>query len=184
MKLQSFKYMASNYKLQEVAQLTGKGIFFDANVLIYLFWPTGQHFYEQNYAQVFGKLLKQKNSLFVDILVISEVINRVLRIEYNKLNMVKDKIDFKTFRNSQEGKEVISDSYLIVKDNILSNFNVIEKSFSKRDIEDMLIVDQLDFVDKAIVTVCSENNLVLLTNDRDFKNSGLDILTGNPHILA
>lgn len=40
-----------------------------------------------------------------------------------------------------------------------------------------------DFVDKATVSICSENNLVLLTNDRDFKNSGLDILTGNPRIL-
>ena len=35
------------------------------------------------------------------------------------------------------------------------------------------MVDELDFVDKAIVSICSENNLVLLTNDRDFKNCGL-----------
>jgi len=45
------------------------------------------------------------------------------------------------------------------------------------------MIDELDFVDKATVDLCKEYNLVLLTNDKDFKNAGLDILTGNPSIL-
>jgi len=157
--------MATNYKLQDYEHLSGKDVFVDANVLIYLFWPTGQHSFESNYARVFRNLLRQGNNLYVDFLVISEVVNRVLRIEHLKLNSNQK---FKDFRNSQDGKDVISDIYLIVQNDILSSF---------------LIVDQLDFVDKATVAICTENNLVLLTNDRDFKNSGLDILTGNPHIL-
>jgi len=172
--------MATNYKLQDYEHLSGKDIFVDANVLIYLFWPTGQHSFESNYARVFRNLLRQGNNLYVDFLVISEVVNRVLRIEHQKLNSNQK---FKDFRNSQDGKDVISDIYLIVQSDILSSFKIIGKSFNKSDIEGFLIVDQLDFVDKATVTICAENNLVLLTNDRDFKNSGLDILTGNPHIL-
>lgn len=172
--------MATKYKLQDYAHLSGKDIFVDANVLIYLFWATGQHSFESNYARVFRNLLRQGNKLYVDFLVISEVVNRVLRIEHQKLNSNQK---FKEFRNSQEGKDVISDIYLIVQNEILSSFKIIGKSFDKIDIEGFLIVDQLDFVDKATVSVCTENNLVLLTNDRDFKNSGLDILTGNPHIL-
>lgn len=172
--------MATNYKLQDYAHLSGKDIFVDANVLIYLFWATGQHSFESNYARVFRNLLRQGNKLYVDFLVISEVVNRVLRIEHQKLNSNQK---FKEFRNSQDGKDVISDIYLIVQNDILSSFKIIGKSFNKIDIEGFLIVDQLDFVDKATVSVCTENNFVLLTNDRDFKNSGLDILTGNPHIL-
>ncbi len=172
--------MATNYKLQDYANLSGKDVFVDANVLIYLFWPTGQHSFEANYARVFRNLLRQGNSLYVDFLVISEVVNRVLRIEHQKLNSNQK---FKDFRNSQDGKDVISDIYLIVQNEILSSFKIIGKSFNKSDIEGFLIVEQLDFVDKATVSICSENNLVLLTNDRDFKNSGLDILTGNPNIL-
>jgi len=172
--------MATNYKLQDYEHLSGKDIFVDANVLIYLFWPTGQHSFESNYARVFRNLLRQGNNLYVDFLVISEVVNRVLRIEHQKLNSDQK---FKDFRNSQDGKDVISDIYLIVQSDILSSFKIIGKSFNKSDIEGFLIVDQLDFVDKATVAICAENNLVLLTNDRDFKNSGLDILTGNPHIL-
>jgi predicted nucleic acid-binding protein len=172
--------MATNYKLQDFAHLSDKDVFVDANVLIYLFWPTGDFSYETNYARVFNNLRRQGNSLYVDFLVISEVINRVLRDEHKKLNPNQK---FKEFRNSKEGINLNSDIFLIVRDNILKHFKVIGKSFNKSDIDSFLLVDQIDFVDKAIVSICSENNLVLLTNDRDFKNSGLDILTGNPHIL-
>lgn len=172
--------MVTNYKLRDVSQLNGRDIFVDANVLIYLFWPTGQYQYERNYARVFRNLLRQGNNLFIDFLVISEVVNRVVRIEYQKINPLQK---FKDFRNSKEGKDVLSDIYIIVKNDILTRFDIIGKTFSRQDIEKCLIVDELDFVDKATVALCKENNLVVLTNDKDFKNVGLDILTGNPHIL-
>lgn len=60
---------------------------------------------------------------------------------------------------------------------------LVGKAFNKQEIESYLAVDELDFVDKATVTLCKENALVLLTNDKDFKNADLDILTGNPSIL-
>ncbi|MBN2682951.1 MAG: PIN domain-containing protein [Bacteroidales bacterium] len=172
--------MATNYKLQDFTQLAERNIFVDANVLIYLFWPTGQHSFEYDYARVFRNILRQGNNLFVDFLVISEVINRVIRIEHKKINPNQK---FKDFRNSQDGKAVLRDIFIIVKDDILNRFNVVGKSFEKKEIESFLTVDELDVIDKATVTICFENNLVLLTNDRDFKNSGIDILTGNPRIL-
>ncbi len=148
--------------------------------MIYLFWPTGQVSFEKNYARVFRNLLRQGNNLFVDFLIISEVINRVVRIEHQKINPAQK---FKDFRNSPDGKCVLEDIYIIVKNDILNRFNVVGSPFDKQIIESFLIVDELDFIDKAIASVCSEHGLVLLTNDRDFKNSGLDILTGNPCIL-
>jgi len=179
--------MAAKYKLNDYALLKGKNIFFDANILIYLFWPTGKYNYEQNYALVFSKLLKQENNIFVDLLVISEIINRAIKIEYEKhlLNhsLTNKQFRFKEYYHSNDGKEALSDIYLIVKNNILKRFNVVEKSFNKEDIENLLVVDELGFVDKAIVSICTENKFVLLTNDKDFKNSGLDILTSNPQIL-
>lgn len=172
--------MAVNYKLQDFKQLTNRNIFVDANVLIYLFWPTGQVSFEKDYARVFNSLLRQGNKLFVDFLIISEVINRVVRIEHKKINPT---LKFKDFRNSQDGNDVLKDIYIIVKNDILNRFNVVGRPLDKQLIESFLIVDELDFIDKAIASVCFEHGLVLLTNDRDFKNSGLDILTGNPRIL-
>jgi predicted nuclease of predicted toxin-antitoxin system len=45
-------------------------------------------------------------------------------------------------------------------------------------------MDALDFLDKGILKTCQDNNFVLLTNDKDFKNANIDILTGNPYILT
>jgi predicted nucleic acid-binding protein len=72
--------MAAIIRLQDSTLLVGRNIFVDAMVLIYLFWPTGQYHYEKNYARVFGSLLRQGNDFFVDFLVISEIVNRAIRI--------------------------------------------------------------------------------------------------------
>ena len=179
--------MAAKYRLQDITQLNGRNIFVDANVLIYLFWPTGQHHFERNYAHAFRNLLRQGNVLFVDFLIISEIVNRAVRAEYEKYllthSLKKTELNFKDYRNSQNGKDTLSDIYIIVKNDILGHFNVIEKSYDRGEIENFLVVNELDFIDKAIVSVCSENGLVLLTNDKDFKSSDIDILTGNPNIL-
>lgn len=173
--------MATKYSLQNIAQIQNQSVFVDANVLIYLFWPTGSFWWEQNYASAFRSLLRQGNNLFIDFLIISEVVNRILRIEHQKINPT---LKFKEFRNSPEGKDALEDIYTIIKNDILNRFNVIGKNFNKKEIENYLVVDELDFVDKATVELCKENTLILLTNDKDFKVTDLDILTGNPNILS
>ena len=172
--------MAVKYKLQDVSKLNNRKIFVDANVLIYLFWPTGTVHWENNYASAFARLLKQKNQLFVDFCVLSEVINRMIRIEPE---IQQKKTKYKNFRDSQEGKNVLMDIYLIVKEHILKKINITGKVYEREDIEAFLIVDELDFIDKSTVSICNKNNFVLFTDYKDFKNSDIDILTGNPFIL-
>lgn len=171
--------MATTYKLHEYLSIKDRSIFVDANVLIYLFWPTGSQFWERNYATVFRNLLTQKNRLCVDFMVVSEVVNRIHRIEHRKVSAAND---YKVYRNSQAGIDALTDIYIIVQDEILNRFVVVGKSIDKVEIESYLFVDNLDFVDKATVSLCEENAFVLLTNDVDFKNVGLDILTGNNRI--
>lgn len=171
--------MAKVYKLQDFQQLKDRSIFIDANVIIYLFWPSAQTDFEQNYARVFSNLLRQKNIMFVDFLVISEVVNRVVRIEHKKINPTQK---FKDFRNSLQGKKALEDIYTIVKQDILKYFRIIGKNIHRRDIENFLKIDELDFTDKAIESMCKENSFVLLTNDKDFKNSNIEILTANNKI--
>lgn len=59
----------------------------------------------------------------------------------------------------------------------------IEKAFTKQDINNLLVVDELDFIDKTTEIICKEKNLVLITNDVDFKKSDIDIITENKKIL-
>lgn len=171
--------MATKYTLNQIQLLSARKIFVDANILIYIFWPTGSYAWESNYSTVFGRLLRQQNELFVDFFVISEVVNRILRTEHQKLN---PSISYKKFRNSSDGISALEDIYLIIKDEILTKFKIQGKSFDKNDIELMLHVDSLDIIDKSIVAICKENNLVLLTNDADYLGSDIDILSSNPKL--
>ena len=47
----------------------------------------------------------------------------------------------------------------------------------KDDLMIMCKVDELDFSDKAIIKICEDNQFILLTNDTDFKNSYIDIVS-------
>lgn len=176
--------MKKKYRLTEYSKLEGKNIFFDANVLIYLFWPSGEHSFEENYSRAFSKLLKQENKFFVDFIIVSEVVNRVLRLEYKKHLLLRalkpSDFSYKKFRNSQEGRDALYDAYLIIKENVLKLFYVAGKAFSKNELEMFLNVDELDFADKAIELLCEENNFVLFTNDSDFKHSNIEVLSGHP----
>jgi len=172
--------MAIRYKLDDIPKLLDRKFFVDANVLIYLFWSTGSIKWEIEYSTVFSSLLKQSNKLYVDFLVIAEVINQMLKTEHKKNFST---LLFKQFRDSTDGQQVLSDIYLIVENQILTQFEVTGNSFSKTDILNFLKVDSLDFLDKGILKTCQDNGFILLTNDKDFKNADIDILTCNPIIL-
>lgn len=182
--------MAAKYSLQNIHQLENRKIFFDANVLIYIFWPSGAYKWESYYSSAFGKLLRQKNELLVDFIVISEIVNRSHRLEYEKHlnhltknNIQKNKLSYKNYRDSIEGCEALSDIYLMIETNILNCFTIVGKAFNKSEILSFLTLDKLDFSDKGILSICKENSCVLLTNDRDYINADIDILSSNPKLL-
>jgi hypothetical protein len=180
--------MCTLYSLNKknINLLTNRKIFCDANVLIELFWQLRPSDLMRNTSKIYGVIVKQKN-LFVDFNVISEFINRTHRIQFLewkqfegcKQGKANPELDYKKdFKNSPKGKDTLNDIYTIIK-NILKDFQVIGKAFQGDDLEHFLQLDELDFVDKAIKAICHENNMVLFTNDIDFKNSGIDVLTAN-----
>ncbi|GEM_PF-4322820 len=74
----------SKYDISRINELIGRNIFFDANIILYLFWGTGADKCEAEYASLFNKLISNKNKLFVDLTIISEVFNRAFDIEFEK----------------------------------------------------------------------------------------------------
>ncbi|MFZ4465086.1 MAG: type II toxin-antitoxin system VapC family toxin [Bacteroidales bacterium] len=179
--------MAIRYSTQNIPELVNRKVFFDANILIYIFWPTGSYHWENTYSSTFRSLLRQNNELIVDFLVISEVVNRAHRSEYEKhlaINGVaKNNLSYKQFRDSVDGQDALSDIYLIIESNILNLFTIVGKSFSKTEIQSFLTVEPIDFTDKGILSICKENGCILLTNDKDFKTVDIEILSSNPAIL-
>lgn len=179
--------MATKYSLTSIPNIGNRKIFFDANVLIYIFWPSGAYHWESYYSSAFRSLLRQKNELLVDFIVISEIVNRTHRLECDKHlaanGISKSALTYKQYRNSSDGQIALADIYLIVETNILNNFTVVGKAFTKADIQSFLTVEPLDFADKGILMTCKENACVLLTNDIDYKAADIDILSSNPAIL-
>ena len=105
--------MAIRYTSNNISNISNS-VFFDANILIYLFWPSpSRNNLSEKYARIFAALLKKNISLYTNTFVISEVINRILRIEWD--NQTSKKINFKDFRNSECGKTVQKDVFDIIK---------------------------------------------------------------------
>jgi len=179
--------MANRYTLKDIPNLKERDIFLDANILIYLFWPTGSSWAVDTYSKYFATLVRQKIKLHIDFNVISEFINRTVRLEYDKYVSInkldKRSFSFKSYRDSPEGIESMEDIYTTVESNILSKAQVCGKVLGQKEILDFLVIDSLDFVDKAILSVCQEREFVILTNDADYAKCDIDILTANSKIL-
>lgn len=179
--------MATKYSTQNIPAVIDRKVFFDANILIYIFWPSGSQYWENIYSATYARLVRQGNEMLVDFIVISEIVNRAIRLEYDKFlianTLTRSNISFKKYRNSADGHTALTDIYLMVKTDILNSFTVVGKSFTKQEINSFLTVDTLDFGDKAILLTCQENECILITNDVDYKTSNIDILTSNQSIL-
>lgn len=175
--------MIKRYNLGNIYNLNERKIFFDANIILYIFWPTDNRWEVKEYTSIFNNLYKQKNEMFIDFIVISEVVNRAIKIEYDKYiqknNFSKNKLSYKKYRDSKEGQNTINDVYQIIKNKIVSIFSIKGEDFKIDDIENFLQVTLLDFSDKGIEAICKKNNYILLTHDRDFVNSDLEILSLN-----
>jgi len=181
--------MKARYPLEAIEALPHHSVFFDANILIYIFWPTTtKNKISESYSRILAKMLRKHFSLFTNTLVLSEVINRCLRLEYDKYiqNEAIDfmKFKFKDFRSSPEGINVQTDIFNMVKEQILCNFNIVDKCFNNKNITELLTINELDFNDKLIISNCIENNYLLITNDKDFIHADIDIFTSNPVLLA
>ena len=180
--------MAERYVKTDIPKLAGKSIFFDANILIYIFWPIGSNWQEREYSSILSSLIRQKNPLIVDNTIISEIYNRAFRLEFDKFaereHRYVNPSEFKSFRNSAEGQQIDKDISTVIKDKILKEFSVVGKSYSRIDIHNLLSNSLLDYSDRVIVNLCEINHAILLTNDSDFSSSNIPLLTANKKLFT
>jgi predicted nucleic acid-binding protein len=91
-------------------------IFFDTNILIYILCPisNSKKNYTEKFSNYFKKIIKSNNEIYIDILIISEFVNRCLKIEESKYReemKIKNFNFKKDFRNTEKYKEVIKSIY-------------------------------------------------------------------------
>jgi predicted nucleic acid-binding protein len=176
----------NRFDKQDIAKLSGKAVMFDANIILFLSWSLKPgSMAVRVYSGIFGLLIKQGNNLIINTIVLSEVINRVARLEYQKYcDITPTPLDYKQYRNSTAGQLVFQDIYNILNTIILPHFNLGNKTFNVDEIKGMLKLDDYDFNDKLIIAECKEKNYLLFTDDGDFINADVDILTANHKLLT
>lgn len=155
----------------------------DANIWLYLQPPASQPAskWASGYSRVFTSLLKAKAVPIADALILSEYLNRYVRIEYNACwKSIYPK--FKDFRSSDRG--------LMVMGNAASEANAIVRFTSglrdtlaqKISLSDVLAGfrdGSIDFNDGVLIENCRLRGWKFLTNDADIGVGGIDVLTLN-----
>jgi predicted nucleic acid-binding protein len=154
-------------------------VFIDTNILIYLFSPdfvSSNEKYIEQYSKILEMLLENKAQIYISSIVVSEFINRILRIDYEKNKEIYP--DFKKdYRKSEEYKNTLK---LVLKQlrKIFKISHKIEDNFIEFDVLDWYKKDSnqdLDFNDLHIAFIVEKNGLKLLSNDSDFENFGINL---------
>lgn len=163
-------------------------LFFDTNIWILLYGPQGNPSdpFTHAYSRALARAIQARSRIWVDVLIISEFINRFARIEYDiQYPNKSQRPNFKQFRNNQIFRP-IAQAIVGAVQNILKFSARLESGFSTVDISTLLSEFETtpsDFNDQILLRLCAANRLQLVTHDFDFKGKGLHILTANPRIL-
>ncbi len=123
--------------------------------------------------------------LYTDVLVISEVVNRYVRIDWEMKFRTSYNGQFKNFRCSTDFLPAAKGAADIVR-RILGKTNVISDGFEGMQVFDLLRdfeSGQYDFNDQVMEKLCAREGLTVLTDDADFAYCSVPVLTANQKLL-
>ncbi len=161
-------------------------ILVDANIWLYLYGPAANptNSMVRTYSNVFSRILAAGSRLFLDVLVLSEFINRFARLEMRRLQ--PDQRNFKAFRRSADFLPVARSIEAQVNQ-ILMVSQPVDHPFAEWNHADLLkdfCAGAVDWNDQLIAENCRKNGLAVLTNDGDFTDGGISVFTANNKLLA
>lgn len=139
------------------------------------------------YSQALSKILTAQCRIYIDVLIVSEFINTYARLKWNLWKaQTASSNDFKQFRNSRDFKPVAQDIAADVK-RVLQHCTRVESGFDSLAIDDLIdeyAAGDSDFNDQILATLCNKEGLKLVTDDADFKNRGVAVITANQKLLT
>lgn len=184
--------MPRRIPLRDIGKLHNENIFLDTNIWIFLFCPVSKtrEFIFQKYSKAFKGLIKSNNRLFTDFTILSEFINRYTKLSFQTY-LTNNKIegDFQFKRDYKETEDFQSTTKTIIstlKNKILRQSTLAHLNYDNDlivDLLDTLEQKKIDFNDLHIEKLCRENQFTLLTDDRDYISSPIDIVSGNPKLV-
>ena len=166
-------------KIQRVTVSPTDSYFFDTNVWMYIFAPlaNAKKIKQRGYSAFLGEIISRKATIWINSLVVAEYVNAVLRLEFkqwmkqHQYHNADFKHDFKPTVEYQSALEAIK---LQVAD-IMKITKKRSDDFHIIDIDRILtsMGSVLDYGDSIFVDTCTNNQLILVTDDSDIV--GLDL---------
>lgn len=174
------------YNLASYSFIPDEKILIDANIWLYLFPAPASSTYRfaVQYSNAFANLIKAKAQPILDPIVLSEYLNRYIRIEW-EANYRVYYPKFKDFRSSSDFSEIASSAEDFAQ-KILTFCDVHSVSADELNLKEALTEFAsagADFNDAILVNICKKRGFKLMTNDGDFQNGGIEILTRNQRLL-
>lgn len=158
----------------------------DANIWLFVYGPSPKQTERTRvYSAALRDMIASHSAIVLDVLVLSEFINRFARIEYGQLPPGLKPKDFKRFRNSPAFKPIAKDITVTVR-NIMRIASRRASGFESADIDALLTAYELgssDFNDLMLAELCKAQSLAFVTDDADFQGSDISILTANQRLL-
>ena len=168
---------------------TDEKYLFDANIWIYMCCPIANSRRETTltYDGFLKKVLNCNATIYATSLVLSEVINRWLRIDFNlSRNFGMRYNNFKDYRSSSRYNHTIQGLISAVSNRVLKMSSLMGDCAEYIDISTILDnMKYVDFNDSYYHCLAKRENLVIVTHDGDFGklDSGISILTANNRLL-
>jgi len=168
------------YSPSQIYELRGRGVFIDTNVLLMIFRKNKyNHPRGDKYFEIFTKILAHRLKIFVNEISLSEFYYAALKVERDKSNFPS----IKEFRDSEAGiqarEEIFSDMRTM-----LHRVQYIPSNLPQSEIMNLFTADSLDFNDKLIAATCRKDNYVLVTDDADYMDTDIEILSANSTMFA
>lgn len=164
---------------------------FDTNIWLYLFCPLGGYNATiiKGYENFLVKIIKVNASIYLSSLILSEFINRYIRLDFNiKKSINPNKfVDFKKdYRPSPDYLNVVSTVQATLRQQIIRISKNINDSFSSYNLTEIINnIDKADFNDLCVEELSSIQDIKIVTHDKDFKitTKSVEIITSNPKLL-
>ena len=185
--------MAYSYsKLDKLKASDNCNYFLDANIWLKILIPKNNlSFKDKAYISFFDSIIENKKAkIVVPSLVLSEVINRILReVHFQKhINKIKKtnptfELTSEYYKNVFRPSEEYRIAYMLLCDEIKNyheSITLISDGLGS-DLKFKHILKDppagLDFNDFLYYNICKKNNYILLTDDKDFWVENVEILT-------
>ena len=134
------------------------------------------------YSEGFKKILAAKSRIYIDVLIVSEFINRYITI---KKRVLSPSSKPKEFRKENIFKPIAQNIAADAK-RVLEHCTRIGNGFESLAIETLLNeykAGNSDFNDQVLAALCKKEGLTMVTDDADLKGCGIPILTANKRLL-